>query len=152
MCGFAGFWRVGGVQSEDTDDVLRAMAARIAHRGPDGQGLWRDAGAGVFMAFRRLAILDLTPAGDQPMQSASGRYVLTFNGEIYNHPELRLELETRRARVWRGHSDTEVLLAAIEEWGIEAALRRANGMFGFALWDREERLLTLARDRMGEKP
>ena len=125
------------------------MAERIAHRGPDHFGVWFEFDAGVVLAHRRLAILDLSSAGNQPMVSMSGRYVITFNGEIYNHLLLRKELESES---WRGHSDTETLLAGIEKWGAERTLRKAVGMFAFALWDRAERTLVLARDRMGEKP
>lgn len=129
-----------------------AMALRIAHRGPDDSGVWVDAEAGIALAFRRLAILDLSPAGHQPMASASGRYVIVFNGEIYNHLHLREELEGDDCVAWRGHSDTETLLAAFEAWGVETTLKKAVGMFAIALWDRAERTLYLARDRMGEKP
>lgn len=133
------------------------MARTIAHRGPDDSGLWVDEAAGVALGHRRLSILDLSPAGHQPMVSASGRYVIAFNGEIYNHLELRADLEKTNAggtaaMAWRGHSDTETLLAAIEAWGITATLKKCVGMFAFALWDCSERTLNLARDRMGEKP
>ncbi len=129
------------------------MADRIAHRGPDGAGSWVDPEAGLALGHRRLAILDLSPAGVQPMVSASGRFVLCYNGEIYNHLDLRRSLEEAgHAQAWRGHSDTETLLAAIEAWGLARALKAAAGMFAFALWDRKERRLSLARDRMGEKP
>jgi asparagine synthase (glutamine-hydrolysing) len=127
------------------------MAQTIAHRGPDGEGIWHDAEAGVGLAHRRLAIIDLSPLAAQPMHSASGRTVISFNGEIYNYRALRRELELA-GRQFRSQSDTEVLLEAMECWGVEAALRRARGMFAFALWDREERSLILARDRFGEKP
>lgn len=129
------------------------MALRITHRGPDDTGVWVDGDVGIALAHRRLSILDLSPAGHQPMTSASGRWVLAFNGEVYNHLELRSELDAKGAvPVWRGHSDTETLLAAIETWGPEAALRRSVGMFAIALWDRQGRELWLARDRLGEKP
>ncbi len=135
----------------------RAIADALATRGPDDAGVWVDDAAGVALAHRRLSILDLSPAGHQPMVSPSGRYVIAYNGEIYNHLELRAELdkigagETAPFR-WRGHADTETLLAAFDAWGIEATLKKAVGMFAFALWDRKTRTLTLARDRMGEKP
>jgi asparagine synthase (glutamine-hydrolysing) len=130
-----------------------ALAEKLAHRGPDDQGVWVDGDAGIALGHRRLAVVDLSPAGHQPMVSASDRYVVVFNGEIYNHPELRRELElSGPPQAWRGHSDTETLLAAFDRWGIDAALEKAVGMFAFALWDREQRILTLARDRLGEKP
>jgi asparagine synthase (glutamine-hydrolysing) len=140
-----------------------AMAEAIRHRGPDDGGVWLDEVAGIALSHRRLSILDLSPAGHQPMVSPSGRYVIAFNGEIYNHLELRRDLENvpspqplsqgARGHIsWRGHSDTETLLACFEAWGIEKTLTSAVGMFAIALWDRETRTLTLARDRMGEKP
>ena len=129
------------------------MSDTLAHRGPDDAGAWVDAAAGLALGHRRLAVLDLSPAGHQPMHSASGRFVIAFNGEIYNHADLRGELQSRGAApAWRGHSDTETLLAGFEHWGIEATLKRAVGMFALALWDRAERRLYLARDRFGEKP
>jgi asparagine synthase (glutamine-hydrolysing) len=134
-------------------DVARAMGDCLVHRGPDGSGVWADDAAGVALAHRRLSILELSPAGHQPMVSATGRYVLTFNGEIYNHLELRRALEEEGvSRPWRGRSDTETLLAACEAWTPEAALKRSVGMFALALWDRSSRELLLARDRLGEKP
>ena len=156
MCGFCGF--IEPQHARTTDDLAAtagAMAARIQHRGPDGAGTWVDAEVGIALGHRRLAIIDLTEHGHQPMVSATGRWVIAFNGEIYNFEELRAELEARRdapAHRWRGHSDTEVMLAVIESCGVTAALERFNGMFAFALWDRLERTLTLARDRAGEKP
>ena len=150
MCGIAGV--LGETIAATT---LRAMASAIAHRGPDDEGVWADADAGIGFAHRRLAIVDLSPAGAQPMHSANLRFVLAFNGEIYNHEDLRAELEAAHAAPvggWRGHSDTETLLQAIVVWGMEAALQRAVGMFAIALWDRAERQLSLARDRFGEKP
>jgi asparagine synthase (glutamine-hydrolysing) len=130
------------------------MRDSLLHRGPDHAGLWLDADAGIALAHRRLSILDLSAAGHQPMVSASGRYVLVFNGEIYNHLQIRrmLDGEGLKDANWRGHSDTETLLAAIEQWGMERTLRECVGMFALALWDRQERWLSLARDRMGEKP
>lgn len=135
--------------------VVLRMASAVSHRGPDDAGCWADAGAGVALGHRRLSIVDLSPAGHQPMASAGGRFVMAFNGEIYNHLDLRSEMEGNglgEARAWRGHSDTETLLAGFEAWGIEATLQRAVGMFAIALWDRQDQALTLVRDRFGEKP
>ena len=149
MCGIAGFVESalsGGIV--DVKQIALDMANALHHRGPDDGGVWID-GAGVALAHRRLSILDLSPAGDQPMVSEFGRYVLVFNGEIYNHLDLRKELQRE---TWRGHSDTETLLTACEAWGIEATLKRTVGMFALALWDKQKKLLTLARDRFGEKP
>ena len=151
MCGLAGLLGPADRAPDALEDQVRAMVGRLRHRGPDDEGAWSDPAAGVALALRRLAIIDLSPAGHQPMVSASGRYVVVFNGEVYDHRALRSQLEGAGAR-FRGHSDTEVLLAGVEEWGLEATLARANAMFGLALWDREERRLTLARDRLGEKP
>jgi asparagine synthase (glutamine-hydrolysing) len=130
------------------------MAAALTHRGPDDEGVWTDAQACIALAHRRLSVVDLSPQGHQPMCSASGRYVVVLNGEIYNFEGLRRQLEqTMPAPIgWRGHSDTEVMLAAFEAWGVEESLRRFNGMFAFAVWDKQGQLLHLARDRMGEKP
>lgn len=152
MCGFAGWWQPEARTSRDEGLArLRAMLAPLVPRGPDEEGLWFDPEAGVAFGFRRLAILDLTPAGHQPMVSHSGRFELVFNGEIYNHQELRRKLESAGIR-FRGRSDTEVLLESIEAWGLEPALLRLNGMFAMALWDRQDRCLRLARDRFGKKP
>lgn len=155
MCGIAGFWTRGGAASEQaaTQATLARMTDSVAHRGPDDAGLWLDQDAGIALGHRRLAIVDLSVHGRQPMVSACSRYVMTFNGEIYNFRQLRSALEAEgRAPAWRGHSDTEVLLAAFAAWGIDRTLARAVGMFALALWNRESRVLTLARDRMGEKP
>lgn len=151
MCGVVGFW--SSVSRSGHFDLAASMARRIESRGPDDVGIWGDESLGLSLAHRRLSILDLSPAGHQPMLSPCGRYVLVFNGEIYNHLDLRRDLEQGRGAFdWRGHSDTETLLAALRHWGVQGALSRLNGMFAFALWDREARTLTLARDRMGEKP
>jgi asparagine synthase (glutamine-hydrolysing) len=148
VCGLAGFLTPGGSPDEE---VLEAMTDTLVHRGPDDSGLWIDARAGVALGHTRLAVVDLSPQGHQPMVSASGRYVIAYNGEIYNHRDLRMELKGLE-HAFRGHSDTEVLLAACEAWGPAGALERVAGMFAFALWDREAGRLLLARDRMGEKP
>ena len=152
MCGFAGFWdhTVEGTSSELRGTVLE-MAKVLAHRGPDDSGAWVDERAGIALGHRRLSIVDLSPEGHQPMMSRCARYVVSFNGEIYNFPLLRQELKGA-GHTFRGHSDTEVLLAAVVEWGLVAALGRFVGMFAFALWDQQERTLYLCRDRMGEKP
>jgi asparagine synthase (glutamine-hydrolysing) len=148
MCGIAGLLLQPGDPALATK--VERMTARLVHRGPDGEGYWSDTSSGIAFGHRRLAIVDLSPHGRQPMESACGRYVITFNGEIYNHNELRASLPD--GIQWRGHSDTEVMLAAISAWGIRAALGRFVGMFAFALWDRNERCLHLVRDRLGEKP
>ncbi len=154
MCGIAGILAFGAHGSAlNSEDILRAMADTLAHRGPDAEGVWVDAELGIGLAHRRLAVLDLSEAGAQPMHSACGRYVIAFNGEIYNHRTIRADLTAAGAApAWRGHSDTETLLAAIAAWGVEKALRGTYGMFALALWDRREEALILARDRMGEKP
>ena len=151
MCGIAG---LVGPHPGDVDArrrTLREMAGCLRHRGPDDEGFHED--GAVALVHRRLAVVGLGEGGAQPMRSASGRSVIAYNGEVYNHPELRVELERAgRAPAWRGSSDTETLLAAIDAWGLEGALARCVGMFAFALWDREGRRLTLVRDRLGEKP
>lgn len=173
MCGLLGFF--GGIAGDvDSDEaLLRRMADTLVHRGPDDGGCWCDSEQRIGLGHRRLAVVDLSPTGYQPMVSASGRYVIAFNGEIYNHLDLRGGLDKsarphlsptlshegrvdagdgRREISWRGRSDTETLLAGIEAWGLEATLKKSIGMFAIALWDRQTRTLTLARDRMGEKP
>lgn len=151
MCGIAGFLSARADASAQLR--LRQMGCAVAHRGPDAEGYFLDPSAGVGLAHRRLAIVDLTDAGSQPMQSPSGRYQLIFNGEIYNHDALRRDLEARADRGhWRGHSDTETLLAGFEAWGIQETITRSVGMFAIAVWDAERRVLTLVRDRLGEKP
>jgi asparagine synthase (glutamine-hydrolysing) len=147
MCGITGFWQSKRAQDQPAE-TLRAMAATLAHRGPDDSGIFYDE-SGIGLGFRRLSVIDLSPQGHQPMFSASGRYVMVFNGEVYNFEEIRAELGKRD---WRGHSDTEVMLEAIERWGLEVAVRRFVGMFVFALWDTRERRLSLVRDRLGIKP
>ncbi len=148
MCGIAGLWKPGRASAAEAV----AMASALTHRGPDDSGTWVDEESGVALSHRRLSIIDLSAAGHQPMASPCGRYVLTYNGEIYNHLDLRRELEAAGAIEWRGHSDTETLVHAVARWGLEGALRRAVGMFAVGLWDRQDRTLSLARDRLGEKP
>jgi asparagine synthase (glutamine-hydrolysing) len=154
MCGLAGFVVGRGRGQQPALEVLASqMADALQHRGPDDKGVWADPEAGIALGHRRLSILDLSPAGHQPMFSPSGRFVIVYNGEIYNCEQLRHELLSERPELhFHGRSDTEVMLAAFEHWGINAALERMNGMFAFALWDRCERALILARDRFGEKP
>lgn len=153
MCGIAGLLRPGGGDATALNGLASMLAQSLAHRGPDAQGVWVEAAAGIAFGHRRLSILDLSSAGAQPMHSDCGRLTVTFNGEIYNHLDIRAELEARGAAPnWRGHSDTETLLYAIRHFGIAETLRRASGMFAFGLWDAREQELTLARDRFGEKP
>ena len=150
MCGIVGIFQASPLGHE-TRDRLLAMTQRLRHRGPDDGDVWISEESGIGLGHRRLSILDLSAAGHQPMHSASGRYVVTYNGEIYNFQSLRRELEAVGQK-FRGYSDTEVLLAAVTEWGLEKAVVRFNGMFAFALWDREAHSLHLCRDRIGEKP
>jgi asparagine synthase (glutamine-hydrolysing) len=152
MCGIAGFLdleRRAGTQ--ELEALGRAMAAKLSHRGPDAEGVWADAEAGVLLGHTRLSIVDLSPAGAQPMISSCGACVISYNGEIYNAAELRRELETRGRR-FKGHSDTEVIVEGVAEWGVEPTVKRLIGMFAFALWDRRTRTLSLVRDRLGIKP
>jgi asparagine synthase (glutamine-hydrolysing) len=149
MCGIVGIL----ARQLPSRQVLERACQALRHRGPDDSGIWMDEAAGVALGHRRLAIIDLSPAGAQPMRSATGRWVLALNGEIYNHGTLRKTLETTgNGQAWRGHSDTETLLACVEAWGVEAALKASVGMFAFAAWDRQAQRLILARDRFGEKP
>ena len=150
MCGLVGLAGPYGTR-EHLAHLVTTMAATLVHRGPDGEGQYVDQTSPLALGFRRLAIIDLSPAGDQPMHSRSGRWVIVFNGEIYNHRALRAELQAAGA-TFRGHSDTETLVEAIEAWGFEATLQRTNGMFAIAAWNVEQRQLLLARDRLGEKP
>lgn len=153
MCGIAGFLRLGSPSNEgEWEAILSAMGDALRHRGPDDEGIWLDRQCGIGLSHRRLSVVDLSPAGHQPMSSASGRYVIVFNGEIYNHELLRAEIRSLYPGDWRGHSDTETLLACIDLWGVEKTLGRLTGMFAFALWDKQEHELMLARDRLGEKP
>jgi asparagine synthase (glutamine-hydrolysing) len=153
MCGIAGILDLTGGPANHMRDRLAAMTGTLAHRGPDADGLWVDSEAGVGFGHRRLSIVDLSSAGAQPMASANGRWIATYNGELYNTSDLRHEVECINPAVyWRGHSDTEVLLEAVALWGVSAAIERCNGMFAIAFWDRRERRLWLTRDRLGIKP
>ena len=151
MCGIVGLWTRDISPQELKNRGIKGRDA-LVHRGPDSAGQWTDDEAGLYMGHRRLSIIDLSEAGAQPMLSHNGRYIAAYNGEIYNFMELRRELESRRPVSWRGHSDTEVLLEAFSLWGIEKTLQKIDGMFAIALWDTQEKTLTLARDRAGEKP
>ncbi|MEP6764839.1 MAG: asparagine synthase (glutamine-hydrolyzing) [Gemmatimonadaceae bacterium] len=151
MCGIAGFWRPGGDHADKAMKSLKRMTDAIAHRGPDADGHWFDPRHGIALGHRRLSIVDLSPTGAQPMRSATGRFNIVFNGEIYNFRRLREELSAGGA-TFRGTSDTEVMLAGFEHWGFEKTLARMAGMFAFAVWDAAKQELLIARDRMGEKP
>ena len=153
MCGVVGFMDVSHhLNSDELAATVTRLTNTLTHRGPDDFGVWVDADVGLALGHRRLSIIDLSPCGHQPMDSADGRYVTVFNGEIYNFRDIRRQLEAQQSIAFRGHSDTEVALAAISRWGVAGALERFNGMFAIAIWDRRERVLYLARDRMGEKP
>ena len=151
MCGLAGFIWTESREPDEMRGIASRMADAIMHRGPDDSGVWVDSKAGIALGFRRLAIVDLSSQGHQPMRSASGRYIIVFNGEVYNHRGLRRELESSGCN-FSGHSDTEVILAAFDQWGIELAVRRFIGMFAMAVWDVRRRALSLIRDRLGIKP
>src|SRR4030042_4740606 len=140
MCGIAGFLRMDPLPAADSQSAIRAMMGALAHRGPDDQGNWFDPGTGIALGHRRLSIIDLSAEGRQPMRSHSNRFVLVFNGEIYNYRQLG-KILADLGHAFRGHSDTEVVLAAIEEWEVEPAVNRFVGMFAFALWDTRERAL-----------
>jgi len=153
MCGLTGYLDADGGSYEEMAKRLELMTHAISHRGPDADGLWVDKEAGVGLGHRRLSIVDLSAAGQQPMTSSSGRFVMVFNGEIYNHQDIRRDIVRQSDNVgWRGHSDTETLLVGFDTWGVVATVKKSVGMFAFALWDRQEKTLTLGRDRMGEKP
>lgn len=151
MCGIAGFITAQLMPAEQLNCIAATMARSMQHRGPDDEGIWTDARCGIALAHRRLSIVDLSPAGHQPMTSADGRYVISYNGEVYRLGEIRSRLQ-RGGRVFRGHSDTEVILESIAADGIEATAAKLIGMFAMAVWDRSERTLTLMRDRLGIKP
>lgn len=152
MCGLTGFWHFRATESEqEVSERVRRMADTLTHRGPDDWGAWVDPAVGIAFGFRRLSVIDLTPSGHQPMLSEDNRWVIMFNGEIYNYRDLRIELEQCGFR-FRGTSDTEVILAACSAWGAQTAIPRLWGMFAITLWDRKEGILLLARDRLGKKP
>ena len=152
MCGLTGFLNCSRDQTADAmRTVVTRMAATLHHRGPDDSGTWCDPAEGIALGFQRLSIVDLTPAGHQPMASSCGRFVIVFNGEIYNASELRSELAAL-GRSFRGHSDTEVLVEGFAVWGIEATVKKCLGMFAIAAWDNWRHELTLVRDRLGKKP
>ncbi len=152
MCGIVGFLGTSGGEEAVLATLARKMSACLNHRGPDDSGVWVDERVGLGLGHRRLSILDLSPMGHQPMASGCGRYIITFNGEVYNYLEIRDEIEASGGGQWRGRSDTEVILAAIARWGVGPTLQRMTGMFALAVWDRAERILHIARDRLGEKP
>ena len=150
MCGICGFY---SKNLSTFNNIIEEMNSAIFHRGPDHSGYWVDKNTGIFFGHQRLSILDLTADGNQPMQSNSGRFILNYNGEIYNYLEIRKELNNKNINIkWRGKSDTETLLEAIDFWGVEITLQKIDGMFAFGIWDKKKRSLTLARDRIGEKP
>jgi asparagine synthase (glutamine-hydrolysing) len=152
VCGITGFWRNSADQSSDwLNQTATTMANTLVHRGPDNSGTWFDQEVGIAFGHKRLSIIDVSVAGHQPMISADGQFVITYNGEVYNFQELRQELK-KKGHSFNGHSDTEVILASFVEWGVKSSLERFNGMFAFAVWDRRDRLLWLVRDRIGEKP
>ncbi len=152
MCGFVGYWQFNSSSTQETlQNTVAEMAALIDHRGPDSSGVWCDSASGIAMGHRRLAIIDLSNAGQQPMVSQSGEWVIIYNGEIYNTNELRDDL-AKKGVYCRGHSDTEVLLEACQAWGVKSAVSRCNGMFAFALWNRAQKKLYCVRDRVGIKP
>ena len=150
MCGICGFYSKNSLNFNNT---ILNMNSAISHRGPDSSGFWQDNDSGIVLGHQRLSIIDLSEAANQPMMSSSGRFVLTYNGEIYNYLEIREELQKLNSIIkWKSSSDTETLLEAIDFWGIEKTIKKIVGMFAFAVWDRKHRRLILARDRIGEKP
>ncbi|MDP1590328.1 MAG: hypothetical protein Q8M07_21425, partial [Prosthecobacter sp.] len=152
MCGIAGFFTPSKSRpAHEMNAIVTAMTDAIILRGPDDSGAWVDSASGIALGHRRLSVLDLSPLGHQPMTSSDGRFIIVFNGEVYNFQDLRAELE-KHGHIWRGHSDTEIMLAAFRQWGVVQATKRFNGMFAFAVWDKQERVLHLGRDRLGEKP
>jgi len=154
MCGFTGYLSSSKIDQLDNLKIIRGMTNSLYHRGPDSEGFWFDSSDGISLGFRRLAILDTSSNGNQPMQSSNGQYVIVFNGEIYNHLDLRKEIETFYSgkKIWFSESDTETILSGFEIWGIKETIQKCKGMFGLAVWCKQRKVLTLARDRLGEKP
>ena len=154
MCGLTGFLSDSSIKFNNFSNQLKPMVDSISHRGPDDDGFWIDEKSRVAIGHRRLSVQDLSFAGHQPMCSSSGRYIIAFNGEIYNHLNLRerLDIESDDSKKWVGHSDTETLLSCFEAWGLEATLKEISGMFAIALYDTKHNAFYLIRDRMGEKP
>ena len=153
MCGLVGFLNLGKDFTPNAEAVITSMSDAITHRGPDSSGTWQDSQFRIALGHRRLSIIDLSLAGHQPMISPSGRYVMVFNGEMYNHLDVRHEIESIESSIkWRGHSDTETILASFDIWGLKSSIQKFNGMFAIAVWDRANKSLTLIRDRIGEKP
>lgn len=152
MCGITGYWDTSRqISNDQLPIIVEQMSNTLLHRGPDSGGIWVDVETGIALGHRRLAIVDLSPEGHQPMMAADGRYIMVFNGEIYNFLELRKQLEAL-GHQFRGHSDTEIILAGFCQWGVLEAVKQFNGMFAFAVWDKKQRVLHLGRDRIGEKP
>ena len=153
MCGVAGLLCQGGLGADTLEHRVTAMTATLSHRGPDAAGSWLDAEAGIVLGHRRLSIVDVSAAGAQPMVSSDGRWIVSYNGELYNTAEIRSKVETVTRKInWRGHSDTEVILEAVSLWGVPETIKQLNGMYAFAFWDRRDRRLWLVRDRLGIKP
>ena len=153
MCGIVGFWqRNNQLNVDDCSFILNKQVKTLSHRGPDALGTWIDHNNGIYLGHSRLSILDLSEAGKQPMTSCNSTYVIVLNGEVYNHLELRNELNKEFELSWNGSSDTETLLNCFELWGIKNTLVKTIGMFSIALWNKVEKTLTIARDRFGEKP
>ena len=151
MCGIAGIFSQKK-QRNTLSEIAIKMASAISYRGPDDSGVWADNNENIALSHRRLSIIDISNNGHQPMKSSCARYVMVFNGEIYNYIQLRKELEKVTFHRWKGNSDSEVLIQCISEWGLKATLKKCSGMFALGLWDQKEKKLCLARDRFGEKP
>jgi len=154
MCGFTGYLSSNSIDKlSNNESIIHEMTRSLIHRGPDSEGFWKDSSEGISMGFRRLAILDTSSNGNQPMISNNGQFVIVFNGEIYNHLILRQEIErTKKNHQWSSGSDTETILCGFELWGIHKTIQKCTGMFGFAVWCNKKKELVLGRDRLGEKP